>query len=212
MKDKIWLYRITHIDNLPHILRHGLVCANHPDANPEFRNIGNIQLIHDRKKITTPDPPGGHIGDYIPFYLCTRSPMLYQIAKGNYGIDKVPQKDIIYIVADHLTVLRNNLQWFCSDGHARHKMTRFYTGEYDFHNNIDWDVIEDRNWKNTEDDADRLRRKQAEYFVKWAVPVNFFSYFLTYDVQSKQKIESLQQTYGTQIPVKVSIKSCYDNL
>lgn len=34
--DKIWLYRITHRDNLPHILRHGLVRAGGVEDEPGF--------------------------------------------------------------------------------------------------------------------------------------------------------------------------------
>jgi hypothetical protein len=80
--DPIWLYRITHIDNLYHDMQHGLVNSKSSQANPDYVQIGDSSLINTRKEIAAPDPPGGTLSDYIPFYLGPRSPMLYQIATG----------------------------------------------------------------------------------------------------------------------------------
>ena len=63
--DQIWLYRITHVDNLPHILRHGLVVAGHLQADPGFRSIGDSSLIDVRKDLDAPDPPGGKYSEYV---------------------------------------------------------------------------------------------------------------------------------------------------
>ncbi|HMQ49692.1 MAG TPA: DUF4433 domain-containing protein [Saprospiraceae bacterium] len=158
---KIWLYRITHIDNLPHILRHGLVIASSPNADPNFRAIGDQSLIGVRKDLDAPNPPGGTFSQYIPFYLGHRSPMLYQITTGYEGVEKIPQSDIVYIVADHECIVQKGLTWFFTDGHARHGMTQFYTDERGF-NDLDWDAIYATQWRNTEDDSDRQRKKQAE--------------------------------------------------
>lgn len=208
---EIWLYRMTHIDNLAHILQHGLVVAASPNADPNFRAIGDHSLIVVRKDLDAPNPPGGKFSEYIPFYLGHRSPMLYQIAKGYEDVEKIPQSDIVYIVVNHNCIVQNGLDWFYADGHARHGMTRFYTDEQGF-NDLDWDVIYARQWSNIEDDPDRQRKKQAEYMVKGNVPVNCFAYFLTFDEQSKQKVESLQSIAQTAIPVKISKLAYYDHL
>lgn len=207
----IWLYRMTHIDNLPHMLRHGLVVAASPNANPNFRVIGDRSLIGVRKDLDAPNPPGGKFSAYIPFYLGHRSPMLYQIATGYEGIEKIPQSDIVYVVVDHACVVQNGLDWFFTDGHARHGMTRFYTDESGF-DDLDWNAIYATQWQNAEDDPDRQRKKQAEYMVKGNVPIACFAYFLTFDEQCKQKVESLQSFAQTSIPVKVSRRAYYDHL
>lgn len=129
---QIWLYRTTHIENLPHILRHGLVIASSPSADPNFRPIGDQSLIGVRKDLDAPNPPGGKFSEYIPFYLGHRSPMLYQIATGYEGVEKIPQSDIVYVVVNHDCIVQNGLDWFYTDGHARHGMTRFYTDESGF--------------------------------------------------------------------------------
>jgi hypothetical protein len=209
--DKIWLYRMTHVDNLAHILQHGLVVAGHPEADPQYRIIGDHGLIRYRKELTAPDPPGGKFSDYIPFYLGLRSPMLYQIATGHAHIEKIPQSDIIYIVTSHDIISEKGLDWFFSDGHARYIITRFYTIEAGF-DDLDWEAISANKWNNTEEDPDRQRKKQAEYLVRNAVPLNCIEYFLTFDLNCKQKVESLQIQYGADIPVKVSEKAYYDHL
>lgn len=90
-------------------------------------------------------------------------------------------------------------------------MTRFYTDEDGF-NELDWEVIYAPQWRNTEDDPDRQRKKQAEYMVKDFVPVACFAYLLTFDELSKQKVESLQSVAKTAIPVKISKLAYYDHL
>jgi ssDNA thymidine ADP-ribosyltransferase, DarT len=65
----IWLYRITHINNIEYDLEHGLVISKSPDANPNYLQIGDSTLINYRKEIGAPQPPGGTLADYIPFYL-----------------------------------------------------------------------------------------------------------------------------------------------
>jgi ssDNA thymidine ADP-ribosyltransferase, DarT len=208
---KIWLYRMTHIDNLPHILQHGLVTAANSNADPNYRSIGDQSLIGVRKDLDAPNPPGGKFSDYVPFYLGHRSPMLYQIATGYENIHKVPQSEIVYLVVDHGSVIRSGLDWFYTDGHARHGMTRFYTDETGFEE-LDWEAIYAIQWKNTEADPDRQRKKQAEYMIKAAVPTACFAFILVFDEKCKQKVEHLQQKMNLLIPVKISEKSYYDHL
>ena len=65
--DTIWLFRITHIQNLSFILEHGIGTANSQFTDPDFKPIGNSTLIQHRKNEQAPDPPGGVFEDYIPY-------------------------------------------------------------------------------------------------------------------------------------------------
>lgn len=83
----IYVYRITHIDNISHILKYGITHKNSPNANSEYRNIGDISLINTRDNRTIYVDNGDFefeanttqivLGDYIPFYFGIRMPMLY---------------------------------------------------------------------------------------------------------------------------------------
>ena len=46
--NKIYLYRMIHIQNIPHILQHGITHSYSPNANPDFVPIGDGSLIAHR--------------------------------------------------------------------------------------------------------------------------------------------------------------------
>ena len=51
------IFRITHIDNVPWILDHGLHCRNSKECDPNFKEIGNAELIGKRSSRLVPVPP-----------------------------------------------------------------------------------------------------------------------------------------------------------
>jgi hypothetical protein len=96
--DKAWVFRITHVDNLESILRNGLCCRSSGYFDPNYRNIGNPELIGKRASRRVPSPPGGTLDDYVTFYFTSRSPMLLNIKTGK-GVTPVPMEDIMVLVA-----------------------------------------------------------------------------------------------------------------
>lgn len=46
--EQIKIYRMTHIENIPHILKFGITHKNSPNANPNFIAIGDLSLIDNR--------------------------------------------------------------------------------------------------------------------------------------------------------------------
>ena len=74
-----YLYRMTHIDNISHILEHGITHQSSINCNPNYVNIGNRSLIERRNRmdIVTVDGHTYSLKDYIPFYFYARMPMLY---------------------------------------------------------------------------------------------------------------------------------------
>lgn len=65
--NKIWIFRITHIDNIRYSLMHGLFCYGHEQADPNYINIGDTGLIRQRHDhLVGVNPPNGHLGDYVP--------------------------------------------------------------------------------------------------------------------------------------------------
>jgi hypothetical protein len=55
---------------------------NGGNFNPNYRNIGNIDLIDKRSRRLVPVPPDGTLGDYVPFYFTPFSIMMYNIKLG----------------------------------------------------------------------------------------------------------------------------------
>lgn len=87
--ENICLYRITHIENIPHILQYGIVHRTSSNFNNRFISIGDKSLINFRSsKSVTVGNSRIVLGDYIPFYFGVRMPMLYVIQLGGNFVDK----------------------------------------------------------------------------------------------------------------------------
>lgn len=97
--EKAWIFRITHLDNVPWLLRHGLHCRDSETNDPNFIQIGNSDMIAKRPFRSVTIHPGGTLSDYIPFYFTPHSPMLYNITTGFRGVMKRPMAEIAILVS-----------------------------------------------------------------------------------------------------------------
>jgi hypothetical protein len=116
--DKALIFRITHIANVPWMLDHGLHCRNSPDFDPNFRNIGNPDLISHRHHRVVPIPPCGALSDYVPFYFTPYSIMLYNIKTGYGGVPKQPNDQIVVLVSSLRKVAELRIGFVFTNQHA----------------------------------------------------------------------------------------------
>ena len=72
-----YAFRILHKDNMPHVMKYGLVHNDSPFARDSFVPIGDMSVMDVRSTKQLPD--GSFLSEYIPFYFGPRSPMLYNI-------------------------------------------------------------------------------------------------------------------------------------
>src|SRR5262245_3102156 len=92
--DEARIFRITHIDNVPWILDHGIHCTKSKVQDPNFIPIGKQEVIDKRRNHPVEIDPFGTLGDYVPFYFTPWSIMMYYIKTGYGGVTKRPNKDI----------------------------------------------------------------------------------------------------------------------
>ena len=92
--EKARIFRITHRDNLPWILDHGLHAQKGASFDAHHRSIGNQDLIGKRTTHVVSVSPGGTLSDYISFYFTPFSMMLYNIHTG-YNVPKIPNEEIV---------------------------------------------------------------------------------------------------------------------
>ena len=203
------ILRLMHFDNLEHILKHGMYSKNSDHIIPNYVNIGDATLIKQRETFTVRiTPPNGNLGDYIPFYFAGHSPMLLNIKNGSRGIKQLPQKELVYVVCRISGIIEHCPEWCFTDGHAKNHLTRFYNSTDDLVK-LDWDVISMQYWHDTEDDYDRMRRKQAEFLVKGHVPANCICGLIVLTAEQEERAKAIQQQTGTQIPIYVDSKRKY---
>lgn len=184
-----YAFRITHIDNIPHILKNGLVKADSPLHDENYVPIGDPQIIGLRGDI---EVKGYRIGDYIPFYLGPRSPMLYVIQHGYNGVQRVEPEKIVYCVIRLDDIVNNDVDCIFTDGHALSVLTSFYTKDKLplINDIVNYDDVYSTQW-NSEDDIDLKRRKEAELLVKNDLPNSFIRGYVVYNEIAKQKLVEL---------------------
>ena len=181
---------MTHIDNVPFIVQNGLWSKLSPVRDPNFISIGNPDIIDKRtNKFVVVIPQGGVLGEYVPFYFSGHSPMLYNITTG-YGVKKVLQKDIVFLVCDALEIVNAGIPYCFTDGNATKAISKFYNTLYGLRE-LDWPSIRATYWKNTEDDYDRVRKKMSEFLVKDHIPANLIRGIIVKNQEAEQKVTAM---------------------
>jgi hypothetical protein len=74
------IYHITHVRNLPNIVQCGVLWsdAKRIELNLNCDVVGLTHIKQRRlREIEVDCYPGTHVGDYVPFYFCPRSIMLF---------------------------------------------------------------------------------------------------------------------------------------
>ncbi|SEM81845.1 protein of unknown function [Chryseobacterium taichungense] len=187
--NKIYLFRMTHIENIPHILQYGITHRNSQYSNKNYIPIGDNSIISTRNHY--PLNSGKTIGDYIPFYFAIRTPMLYVIQKGFNGVASTKPTNIIYCVTSVQKILDSNLNFIFTDGHANNNLTSEYSKSqvYNIENILDHEAINCKDWKD-ENDLDKKRRKEAEFLLEADLPLNNILGYICYDKEAKDRLIS----------------------
>jgi hypothetical protein len=182
--NKIYLYRMTHIANVPHVSAHGITHRNSPFANPNFTPIGDPTLISTRDEFVLDN--GRTLGEYIPFYFGTRTPMLFKIQKGLDSLVATPPEKIVYIVTSAQQIIEQESDFVFTDGHAVDKFSSQYLPNEIgmLEELLDFKAIKAKYWKD-ENDLDKKRRKQAEFLLFGDLPFASILGFIVYNETAK---------------------------
>lgn len=167
---KALIFRITHVRNLPWILKNGLHCRTSSVHDPEFVPIGNAELIEKRHYKRIECEPGGTLSDYVPFYFTPASPMMYNIATGWGGITKRSNSEIVVLVTSLRKLQEQNVPFLFSDRHAYLAAARFYHDLTSL-SEIPWDDLNQRNFRKDPENPEKVERYQAEALVHRHLPV-----------------------------------------
>lgn len=197
MTVKKLLFHMTHVDNLASILSNGQLKSYSQlfRDSTSYRDIAAQDVQNRRAETSVPIQPGGFLHDYVPFYFAGRSPMLY-VVKNN----GTPQKDLIYLMTNTEKIASFKLPFVYTDGHAIMFLSSFYNSLDDL-DCIDWDVMHSEFWNDTVDYPDRKRKRQAEFLIHQALPLQYLTGIATYTTATKLKVEELVQDSGHSLNV-----------
>jgi len=176
------VFHITHIKNVPTIVRHGLLCKNLVVQ----RGIGYTDVAHDniqdvRSRICVPSGSERTLHDYVPAFFGARPPMLYAVRRKG-----ISQEDMVYILIKW-SVLDYPDTYF-SDGNARTNGTQFFTGTSNL-SQIDFAAVEARYWADK--GAEFKRRKQAEVLKPDSVSTEDILGFMVHNAGVEQKVQTI---------------------
>lgn len=184
---KTYLFRMTHIENIPHILENGITHSLSANANLNFTPIGDGSLINTRNAFVLEN--GRCLGEYIPFYFGVRTPMLYVVQNGFNMVAPTPAENIVYCVSSVQKIIDLNLDFVFTDGHAVDGFSTQYSID-DVQNIdaiLDKGAINAKYWRD-ENDLDMKRRKEAEFLVLGDIALNAVLGYLVYNESARNRL------------------------
>lgn len=167
------IYHITHIQNLSGILQTGKLWSDVKRIKRDLdcKIVGMSTIKKRRLKLPVKCHPKTTVGQFVPFYFCPRSVMLYILHMGNHPelTYRGGQSPIVHLEAD----LREVVTW--ADTHRRHwafstsnagaRYADFYA-DLDHLDKINWPAVGARDFR----DPDIKDGKQAEFLVHKSFP------------------------------------------
>jgi hypothetical protein len=157
--ENTWIYHITDVANLASILRDG---GLHSDAVMVGRGHEDIGYDHIKRRrlnnLLVSCCGNRFVGEFVPFYFCPRSPMLFTINKGSTGRPPGCQESIIYLCSTMAEAMALGSSWAFSDGNAGANYALFFNDPNQL-NRLDWSAIRANDWK------DKIHHKSAEFLV-----------------------------------------------
>ena len=187
------IYHITHVDNLAAIVGEGglasdarMIARGGPEAA-----IGMSDIKTRRLSLPVSCHPGDHVADYVPFYFCPRSIMLYVIYRGNDPdlSYRGGQGPIVHFEADLLETVawadQANRRWVFSLSNAGAYYAQFHAdlGEL---GNVDWDSVQNDDFRSPE----VKEGKQAEFLLHGSFPWELVSRIGVRSLDIAERVEA----------------------
>ena len=198
--EKALIFRITHIQNVPWILQNGLHCRNSGVFDPNYREIGNPDLIAKRTQREVPIPPGGTLSDYIPFYFTPHSPMLLNIKTGHNGIRQTPMPDVVIFASSLRNLAKLGSAFVYTDRHAYLAAAEF-SSDLDDLARLDWQRLQTRDFTRDPNDPGKFERYQAEALVYRELPVTSLMGMICHGAPQEAQLKGLVQNMHLDLTV-----------
>ncbi len=148
--DISWLFHMTHIKNLPSIMKHGLLSHNLAHLRYQPIDISNRE-VNDRRAHRRDSIYHRNLHDYVPLYFRSKNPM----------------SSFLRDIADDLVVLKFSRRLLLesgivfTDGNAANWDTRFFN-QLKHLNQLNWDCLNANYWTDFDDGK---RQRCAEVLV-----------------------------------------------
>jgi len=190
------IFHMTNIENLESILQHGLLSTNEKEnLGIEHSSIANENIQRRRSTMEVPCEPFGSVHDYVPFYFCSREPMLLSVINRK----NIDQQFIIYLavkieILDHADVVFTNASANTASP------PEFYNDPTEL-SNLKWDLVDSPKWSFSLD-SDR-HGKMAEALIYKSVSIDDIDFIAVWNDHFKDIVVEILEKANLDIEVKV---------
>lgn len=195
--ENAFIFRIVHIGNMSQILEKGMQCRR---KLKKYVEIGDTNLIESRNQKNVPCYPHGTLSDYVPFYFTPMTPMLLNIKRGDRGVTKRRNEEIVILFSSLYKIRENNLNFLITDRQAFRDTARFSSNISDLDEYVPWEALKARSFRRQQNE-DGFQRYQAEALVYDTIPTEAFRAFVTFNTSASNKVNSLIKQSTTQVAV-----------
>lgn len=200
------IYHITHVDNLPSIVAAGGIGsdAQRLRQGQANTNIGMAKIKRRRLELNVACHSGTTVGEYVPFYFCPRSIMLFLIHRGNHPdlSYRDGQQPIVHLEADLNSVVQwaetNSRKWAFSKSNAGAYYTEFFK-RFDQLTEIDWTAVAALDFR----DSIIKEGKQAEFLFFDDFPWHLIRRIGVIDQRIAEQVSTIIRGAGHQPTVSV---------
>lgn len=198
------IYHIVHLDRLQSIIvEGGLLCD--VDSPPNSGTTIGMEDLKSRRRLKQVPPHApATVGQFVPFYLCPRSIMLFLIYKRNHpGLAyKGGQEPIIHLEADLHDVLdwaeANDQRYALTDGNAATNITRFRADRAAVAA-LPWRAIQSHDFRDSVISAG----KQSEFLLHKRFPWSLISRIGVYNEHYAAGVRQVLRSTGHRPVVEV---------
>jgi len=213
--DPVRLFHITAIANLPAICVAGALVSKNGGAaaGVAYQNIAHSSIQGRRAAKPAPNPPGGTLHDYVPFYFAPRSPMLSAIHNGKVEGCNLRQDDIVHLETAVERVTADGEEFVFYDRNATLAFSTPYTDLARL-DAVAWDILTEapqldgycKYFMNSHGNAryaDRMERRQAEFLVRHRVPLECFTRIGVVSAEKAAEVQTVLAAAGVPLPIVV---------
>jgi hypothetical protein len=165
------IYHITDVSNLARIIETGGLKSDALIAQGQGATVIGYAHIKRRRltQIRVACCGNRFVGEFVPFYFCPRSPMLYAINQGRTGLPPGCQRSIVHLVSSVSIGIGVGSQWAISSGNAGAAFATF-DNQLDALDALDWSAIDAHYWSGRTDE------KAAEFLIADFFPWDCIKY------------------------------------
>ena len=208
------LFHITDCSNLQAICAAGALLAKNvvTAQGGEYKNIAYQGAQGKRAGKALPNPPGGGIHDFVPFYFAPRSPMLMAIHNGRVE-GSTNQESVIHLETTVAAAIEGERPYVFFDRNATLDYSAPFTSLQDL-DKVAWSLLTEapqldgfckyfHSSPAKPEYADRLERRMAEFLVQERVPLQAIVRIGVVNEAMKHHIDSILAGTGVELRSEV---------